>query len=139
MSETQRAALERNRENKARYAFSGHTFKVVVDTSATGTALVEFPASAQFEIAYINMPFVATGMHYDLDEADPEETGTLLPPQVTGFVTDWDLNEFDFYVGGFCAAVVTWNSVAPAVGFTFYVDFQFSGIAMKDVDPEVRL
>lgn len=136
MSETQRAALDRNKENRARLAFTSHTFNV--KTSAAAGGLVEFPGCAEFGLAFINIPFLATGVHYDLDEADPDETGAL-PPQITGFVTDWDQNELGFYTGAYCGVVVAWQGPFTDDDFTFQVDFTFNGLAMKDVDPDVRV
>ena len=81
---------------------------------------------------------MATGVHYDLDEADPDDAG-LVPPQVTGFVTDWDQNELGFYIGAYCGVVVSWFTGTPPPDFKFQVDFTFLGVAMKDVDPDVRI
>lgn len=134
MSEIQRAALERNKENRARLAIVSGRF------TAQGEGLAEFDDGVDFALAYLDMPYVMTGVHFDLDEADLAE-GTL-PPQVTGFVTDWDQNEQGFYTGAYCAAVITWGTdgssdVVIPDGFELQIDFTFAGMAMKDVDPQV--
>lgn len=128
--EARRAAIERNKENKARLAFASATFEI------DGGGYAEFEDAAEFGLAFLERPYVMTGISIDLELADlPDGTP---PPMVTGYVVEWDQNEHGFYTGAYCAAHVDWGVTVPPEGFTFEIDFTFRGIAMKDVDPEVR-
>jgi hypothetical protein len=128
--EARRAALSRNAENKARMAFSSGTFAL------SGEGLAEFEDAIEFGLAYLERPFVMTGITLEWDLGDfPDGT---LPPHVTGYVFDWEVNEFGHYTGAWCAARIEWGGVVVPEDFEFEIDFTFKGIAMKDVDPEVR-
>lgn len=81
-----------------------------------------------------------------------------MAPQITGHVTEWLRNENGYYTGAWCAVVVEmpWtmrppeygaesrpatrrrSGVAPREEPPVQIDFSFRGIAMKDVEPEVR-
>jgi hypothetical protein len=132
--ERRRAEIHRNQENATRLAIANHTFDVA------GTGVIEFPDSAQFELAFIERPKVAVGLVIDLDSlGEAYETDMVPPvPLVTGFVSEWDQNDRDFYVGAWCGVHIYWTAGVPTEDFTFTVDFTFTGIGIKDVDPEVR-
>lgn len=128
--EARRASLQRNAENKARMAFASGTFEV------EGNGLAEFEDPIEFGLAFLERPFVSTGVNMDWEILDLEE-GTL-PPHVTGYVFDWEVNEHGFYTAAWCAAHITWLTIEYPEGPTCEIDFTFRGIGMKDVDPEVR-
>ena len=127
--EARRAALNRNAENKARMAFASGTF------FCDGEGLAEFEDAIEFGLAFLERPFVFTGVNFDLDLFDLDDGFT--PPHITAYVVDWEVNEQGFYTAAWCAALVEWG-FAPTPEGEFEIDFTFRGIAMKDVDPEVR-
>lgn len=135
-TERRRASLARNAENASRSAFATQTFEV------SGAGVIEFPKSAQFGLTFISRPTISVGCLIDMDELAAayglSQSATPPVPIVTGFVTEWDTNERDWFVGAWCAVNVYWNAGAPSDAFTFEIDFTFRGIGIKDVDPEVR-
>lgn len=140
-SERHRAALRRNADNAARLAFADFHFKV---DDALG--LVAFPKPGDFGLSFAERPAVSGGVFLDIDELarvleldDGDDIG-LQAPTITPMVTEWDRSEAGHYVGAWCAVNVLWPAdvLEAPEGFSFYVDFTFHGIAIKDVDPEVR-
>lgn len=131
--ERRRAEDARNYENRTRLAFADHSFNV------SGAGIIEFPESARFELSFLKRPKVAFGVIMDMDElADQLDVdGTPPMPLITGYVTDWDQNDKGFYTGAWCGVNVYWTTPPPE-DFEFEIDFTFSGIGIKDIDPEVR-
>jgi len=167
--EARRAALARNAENRARLAFVSETYRVTVyqgeDSFPTTSrlpstmnyddgellypdvTLQRFPDAAEFGLAFVERPFVTTGVVLDVedflrstqverDEYHDEDPPVV--PVVTGMVTEWDLNEHGFYIGAWCAASCFYPYAGFQSSLSFQIDFTFHGTAMKDVDPEVR-
>lgn len=137
-SERRRAALQRNATNAARLAFADFHFKVT-----NGNGFYQFPKAGDFGLTFAERPAVSTGVVIDIDALaeleEVEDEDDIVVPSITGFVVEWDLNERGFYVGAWCGVNVYWpvGAVAPE-DYVFYIDYTFHGIAIKDVDPEVR-
>lgn len=134
--ERRRAEDARNYENRTRTAHASQTFEV------EGSGVVEIPKVAAFGLTYIERPFVSVGFIIDLDELalayDLNDQAVPPVPIITGFVTDWDLNDRGWYVGAWCGVNIYWTTGPPPEPFPFQVDFNFRGIGIKDVDPAVR-
>lgn len=138
--ERRRASLQRNAHNAARLAFADFHFKVT-----QGSGLVVFPKGGDFGLSFAERPSVSSGIFLDIDELartlaiDDADAIGFSCPTVTPMVTEWDLDEHGYYTGAWCAAMVLWpETITVPEDFVFYVDFLFSGIAIKDVDVGVR-
>ena len=134
------AEKEAIRENSARLASAYSAYK------STGQGSVQFARRTDFELTFIERPFVAYGAVIDLDDLadllnlDP---GDDIPiPLVSGFVTEWDVDERGFYIGAWVACRVQFPTGTPAVPPDTAVKvehhFTFQAIAMKDIPLDVR-
>lgn len=132
--EWRRGELERHRQNSARLASAYSTFR------STGQGSIEFEERCDFGLTFIRRPRVAYGCYLDLDalgELIDHEAGETPPmPNVSGFVTEWDIDARGFYVGAWVAARVGFDAVDtvdPAVKVVVQHDFTFQAVAMKDI------
>jgi hypothetical protein len=140
--ERRRGEVERHKENTARLAQEFHKF----DTAGQGS--MEFADSAKFDITFVEEPYVTFASAIDLDAwaellgiEDPNVTPPM--PVVSGFVTEWDQDHRDFYVGAWLGVSVYFPAVGtitvPAEAMPELVHhFTFTGIALKDVPLDVR-
>ena len=121
----------RHRENRGRLT---HVYSRV-KTEGYGT--YEFEERIDFDLTFIERPFIAVGHQVDADQAQVEdEAGDVFLPQCTGYVTEWDTTSSDHYVGCWVAV-----SVEPSAFFTLpegdgpviFHDFVWSAIAIKDL------
>jgi len=133
--EGRRAEIERHAENAARNAEAFARFK------STGQGSIEFPERVDFELTFIEEPYMSYGGYIDLDDLDDKlanEAGTTMPPLpiCCGFVTDWDRDDRGFYVGAW-VAVRVWFPPEANVRVDLEVEmshhFSFKAVAMKDV------
>lgn len=136
MSEKQRASLARDRENRARLAFSLHTITV------RGSGALEIRKRIPFDVSFATRPNFAPGAIMDMEDLalmfGRNDADTPPLPQVTVVVTEYDQNEFDFYVGAWVAVVISYEELPVGeVTYEFDIDLTFLGIGIKDVDPEV--
>lgn len=141
--EYRRQELDRHRENAARTAMA------YADFETTGQGSVEFARRVDFGLTFIEMPYVSYGSILDVDawENDleaaygvdfSEGTQSSVPlPIVSGFVTQWDRDDRDFYIGCWCAVRVyipqdEWE-IGPDLNPTIEHHFTFVATAMKDI------
>lgn len=136
--ERRTAEIDRHRENSARLATEYHKLE------STGQGSLEYPDYLAFDITFVEEPYITYGCQIDLDElgelqlTDPTDP-TITPelPQATGFVTQWDQDDRDFYTGAWVAVAVNYPSGAIWDVHMMH-HFTFTGIAMKDVPLDVR-
>lgn len=137
--ERARGEQERHKENAARLA------QAYAEFDTTGQGSIEFEQRVNFGLTFIEKPIVAYGTEIDVDaldellDNDSETNNVPALPLCTGFVTEWDRDDRDFYIGCWIAARVSFPS-SPAVPTETPValthHFTFSAIAMKDVPYE---
>lgn len=139
--EYRRSETARHRENSARLAQEYHKFW------STGSGFMEFEDAAEFDITFIEEPYMHYGCQVDIDEladalnVEPGDTPPL--PTCTGFVTDWDLDDRGFYLGAFLAVSVTWPTVStvtipPDLTVRIKHHFTFTAVGIKDVPIDIR-
>lgn len=128
-----RGQVEITNENRARLA---QAYGSVV-TTGIGTTQIQDPIL--FDTTFIERPFISGA-----PLVDPEALGDALGydpdvvpmPHCTVFVTHWDQDERDFYIGAWVAVKVTFD-IFDAVDFTAQPVIEhhvtFHGIAMKDI------
>lgn len=152
-----RETANRHRQNSARLA---HAY---ARATSTGQGSFEFDQRVDFGLTFIEEPVIAYGCSVDADTlADLQglqEGQTPILPTCTGYVTEWDTDDRDFYVGCWIGVrvhfpredfppteipegVISLAGYMPEVNETmnqavirhFYT---FSAVAMKDVPTEV--
>lgn len=139
--EQRRAEAHRHHHNSARLAFAYAKFET------RGQGSLEFEDKADFELTFTEEPYVTFGFEIDLDEwaevlgMDVDDAAIPPLPVVSGFVTHWDRDRNDLWVGAWCAVSVYFPPgdivVPPEALPRIQHHVTFSAIAMKDVDPEV--
>lgn len=147
--------VERHKENSARLAMANTKY------STTGQGSIQFRKRFDFGLTFIEEPWMNYGAYIDVDELADRlniDSGINDPcplPLSTGFVTEWDRDERDFYIGAWMGVRVWFpESVSPAAEIQITVAgamdiaipigiqadmhhyFTFSGIAIKDVPLE---
>lgn len=142
--EYRRVEYERHEENSARLAHAYARF------TSTGQGSIEFERRVDFDMTFVERPYVAHGHFVDLDTLEEQqdlETGDgPILPLVTAYVTDWDTDDRGFYVGCWCAVrvfypdayiVMDLEVAVPIIDSMMPVkiehDFTFSGTALKDI------
>lgn len=139
------SALDRRREEAGRHAEnSARLAHAYAQFTTTGQGTQHYSKRIDFGLTFIEKPIVAYGSECDTDElaivleVDSEEDPPELPLS-SGFVTQWDQDERDFYVGCWIAvkvAYVTTVDLIPAdAAPTVSHHFTFSAVAIKDVIP----
>lgn len=140
--EYRRAADARNRENRARLAQVGARF------TQTGEGSIEFEDAVDFGLTFVEEPYVITGHIIDIEGLRLNDDDTPDLPQVSSYVVEWDRDDRGFYVGAWCAGVVTYPvvdagtvdgaaaQVARAQTIVRHL-FTFAAIAIKDVPLDV--
>ena len=138
---------DRNRENRARLA------QVFGGMSSAGQGTFILKKAISFGLTFIEEPFMSHGCRIDIDAwedlidhaVDLDDDPPL--PSVTGFVTEWVQDDRDFYVGAHVAVSVWFPVIDPTATEPFVpIDsqpaiehyFTFTGVAMKDVEPDLR-
>lgn len=123
----------RNLANKATNTGAFAKFQTI------GQGAFEFEEFIDFAVAYTEEPFMAYGAAIDasdlrdlLDITDDDEIPPF--PLTTGFVTEWQLDPNDFYVGAWVGVRVHFPTDIPVatdveVVVTHY--YRFEGIALK--------
>lgn len=133
-----RDEVERTVENSARLAHTYASFDL------RGQGATEIAKVVDFGLTFIERPIVAVGVSIDLDDLrdtlDVADRDTPPLPAVSGFVTDWDQDQRDFYLGAWVAASVyfPYGNVDPELKTRCSLDFTFSGVALKDIPVELR-
>lgn len=132
--ERRRAEIERHRENSGRLAQAFAKF----DTEGQG--YVEFADRIDFGLTFVEQPYVTYGSALDLDDLadllDLEPGATPPLPLASGFVTEWDRDERDFYIGAWIAVRVYFpmeDGVTADVEVPVTHYFTFTATAIKDV------
>lgn len=129
-----RERTDTDRENSARLA------QAYVVYSTTGQGTIQFEDSFDFDLVFIEKPFVSHSFVCDADEL-AEELGVVDSSEVpypvsSGFVTYWQQDENDFYTGCWLGAKVSFDvlDLIPVDAQpTLEHHFTFAGIAMKDI------
>lgn len=138
--------LDRRREEAARHwENSARMAQAYAVFETTGQGTQQFEDRIDFGLTFIEKPVVSYASSIDVEAlADllgiEDETETPLP-NTSGFVTHWDQDERDFYVG-------CWVAVRVNFPFYDYVDpelqpdvehhFTFSAVGMKDIPPAIE-
>lgn len=141
-----REARERDRENSARLAHSYAVYDTV------GTGVIHHNKRIRFAVAYVERPVSQYGCEIDVDDLadqlDVAERSDVILPMTSGYVTDWDQDDRDFYTGCWVAVRVDfamslsflpppkadgsptdYTTAKPAVSH----HFTFSAVGLKDV------
>lgn len=127
------AANYRNRENRGRRAGVYASFRT------TGHGVLEFERRIDFGVLYIQEPWISYGCRIDLDGvrdalALEEDEPPALLPLCTGFVTEFDRDRADNYVGAWVAVNVQYpEGLSFDADITIHHYFTFEAIALKDV------
>lgn len=146
-----RETAARHRENGARHAESYARF------TTTGQGSIEYSERVDFDLTFIEEPIVAYGCYVDADRLGSlQNRADVVLPNCTGYVTEWDTDDRDFYIGCWVAVRVhfpledfqteteiilgttpfpTINTVMNQAVVSHY--FTFAAIAMKDVPLDV--
>lgn len=138
--ERKRERATRDAENSARLAQAYAVF------TSVGQGSTQYKKRVPFGLTFTEKPVISYAAEVDSDELrdvledyfegdPPEDDSSLSFPQCTGFVTSWDRDERDFYVGCWIAANVRLEGI-PDVDVSVSHHFTFSGIAMKDIPPD---
>lgn len=116
-------------ENTGRLAFA------YGQASTTGWGELEIPSCIDFELTFIEMPYVAYGF-----AVDGESLVDTRFPRCSGGVSRWRQDTNGYYVGAW--VFVTVETQSPYIATTevepgYPIDhfFSFSGIALKNVSP----
>jgi hypothetical protein len=133
--ENRRGELERHQENSGRIAEAFARF------TSTGQGSIEFGDRVEFDVTFVEEPFMSYGAYIDLDKLDDllgNEPGSLTPemPITSGFVTDWDRDDRGFYVGAWVGVRVWFPYEAntwPDIEVEMVHHYTFKAIAIKDV------
>jgi hypothetical protein len=137
--EIRRAADARHHENRARLAYAYARY------ATEGVGSTQFEDAAEFGLTFIEKPFVSVGAEVNLDELAEalgidEEALDIPLPHTSAFVVDWDRDERGYYVGAWCAGVVTFpQTLTLPEGFLLEVTHHltFAGVGIKDVPLDV--
>jgi hypothetical protein len=133
------ADTARHAENKGRLAFASGRMQ------SSGQGTFEFEDVISFGLTFVERPFIATGFQIDMDQAREAlgvGDGDLHLPQVTAYVTDWDMTDKEHYVGAWVAVTVTHPPIELAdyrvdAQVKIWHDFTFSAIAIKDIPTDI--
>ena len=137
--EVRNADREAIKENTARLAsaYSGY--------ESNGQGAIEFERRTDFGLTFIERPFVSYAAIIDLDALGDVlniDGGLVTPmPLVSGFVTEFDIDDRGFYVGAWVGARVyfpTTDAVPLDAVVTVEHHFTFQAIAIKDVPLDMR-
>lgn len=138
--------VHRNRENRGRSA------DVFAEVTSTGQGTYIFDERITFGLTAIHKPTFSAGYEIDLDDwadslgVDAGDMDSLPLPSVTCFVTGWDQDDRDFYVGAYVAVSVYFPLTEPgAIERVVPVDAQpvithhlrFSAVSLKDVPTDL--
>lgn len=133
--EQQRAELARHSENSGRLAETFARF------TSTGQGSIEFGERVDFDVTFVEEPFMSYGAYLDLEALDDlmGNEPSSVPPEIplcTGVVTDWDRDDRGFYVGAWVGVRIwypyeatVWNELE----FEMVHHFSFKAVAIKDV------
>lgn len=127
-----KAEIARNAENRARQAAAFAKF------STTGQGGYEFADVVQFQLAFVEEPFMSYGCYIDGDKLadDLDLAADAMPPYpvCTGFVTDWDVNSAGFYTGAWVGVRVYFPpdlAVPVDYGVDVLHHFRWEGVSIK--------
>lgn len=134
--------MDRRRETAARHREnSGRLAQAYADFETEGQGTLEYEERIDFNIIFTERPYVAHTCVIDT-EALKELFGRVTLPQVTGFVTEWDTDEKDFYTGCWVGVTIDFP-LAEMIDYTAEVavthHFTFAGVAIKDIEPELDI
>lgn len=129
-----RAQVEITRENRSRIAQAYGSF------SSTGLGTFHYPDRLGFGLSFIEKPYVCHAGEVDL-EALTDVLGIVPPatvplPHLTGYVSRWDQDDRDLYVGCWVSVRVEFpvvDLIDPSVLPVIEHHFTFAAIAMKHI------
>lgn len=139
--ETRAGEYARHRENKARLA------QVFGKYRTTGQGTIELEERIEFGLTFIEEPFLQYGTYANLDAIadllDLEPGVTPPMPLCSGYVTAWDFDDKDLYIGAWVAVTVYFppigeTTVPPELQPEIEHYFTFSGVGMKDIPLDMR-
>lgn len=132
------AERDRHRENAGRLAVVQQQYSTV------GQGVVEMDERLDFGLTFIEKPWPSTGFFMDPD--DVREVLALEPdaaipvmPQCTLYVTEWDQDEKQNYIGCWVAIAVLFPTGIPVdaqLKISHYITLQ--AVALKNVPMEVE-
>lgn len=131
--DARRERAAQDKENSARLAHSYATF------TTTGQGSIQHPKRVAFDTTFTEKPFVQHGCVVDVDalgDALGQDSEDVTLPLVTGYVTEWDQDDRDFYVGCWIGARVAFlpdDLVDVEAQPSIEHHFTFSAIAIKDI------
>lgn len=133
--EERRAEVERHQENSGRLAEAFARFETI------GQGSIEFGERVDFDLTFIEEPFMSYGAMIDLDALDEmmgNDPSNIVPeiPLSTGVVTSWDRDDHGFYVGAWVGVRIWYpydSSIWPEMEFEMSHHFTFKAVAIKDI------
>lgn len=130
-----REIANRHRENAGRLAQSYASFET------TGTGTFEYEKRIKFGVLFVEKPHPSWCGELDTD-ALQDVLGSVVLPLAGGVITDWDTDEHGLYSGCWAAVRVDFpvtDMIDPSVAVVMTHHFTFSGVALKDITPELSL
>ena len=131
--------LDRRREDAGRHREnSGRLAQAYASVTTTGEGTLEFEERIDFNIIFVERPFVSHTCVVDTNTLK-DLVGRVVLPHVTAYVTEWDTDEKDFYTGCWVAVRIDFPMVELVDYDTQVVvdhDFTFTGSAIKDIPAE---
>lgn len=131
------ADTARHAENRGRLAHAHARFR----TAGQGTH--EFGDCVEFGMTFVERPFISTGWQIDVDQARDAmgigDNDDIFLPQVTAYVTEWDMTSRDHYIGCWVAVSVTYPTNGEELYYPvdaqvqIHHDLTFTGTALKDI------
>jgi len=133
-----REDANRHWQNSARMAQAYAVFRT------TGQGTQQYEERLPFGLTFIDKPIVSYASGCDIDDLaellELDDSDDCPLPVCAGYVTHWDRDERDFYVGCWVSVRVNFPSVDmvdPTLMPVVEHHFTFAGVGMKDIPPEV--
>lgn len=135
--------LDRRRETASRHREnSGRLAEAYADFETTGQGTHEYAERINFGLTFVDKPVPSWCCEIDMDALQRLLGPNPALPQATPYVTDWDIDAHEMYTGCWVAARVDFHvteMIDPSVAVVIRHVFTFSGVALKDVSPELSV
>lgn len=132
--------LDRRREEAQRHREnSGRLCQAYANFESTGLGSFEFEDRIDFTVIFTEKPYVSYAAVVDTNGVK-DLVGRVALPQTTGYVTEWDTDEKELYTGCWVAVRIdfpVFEMIDYETGVVVDHHFTFTGVAIKDVPPEL--
>lgn len=137
MAFDQRDLYQRENDVQRDAANAGGPAAAFASVNTTGAGSFVIKKRIDFGLTFIQQPFPAYCAEVDLDDAEDVFGDDAPPlPQCTGFVTRWDLDDHDHFVGCWVAVRVDYPTDVGEGGsgdLALVHYFTFQAVAIKDL------